>query len=69
MLCDDQYEYIRNARLMVGLKDKNSILHRTILSAIGKFEEGKKQYIVPKRVSRKIFISVGIRKYNRLVIR
>ena len=54
---------------MVGLKDKHSILHRTILSAIGKFEEGKKQYIVPKRVSRKIFISVGIRKYNRLVIR
>ena len=65
----DKYEYITNARFMVGLKDKNSVLYRTLLSAIGKLEDGKKQYIVPKRVSRKIFISVGIRKYNRLVIR
>ena len=69
VFCDDDYEYIANARLIRSLNNKNSILYRTLLSAIEKFENDGKEYIVPKRVSRKIFISVGIRKYNQLKIR
>ena len=54
---------------MRSLNNKNSILYRTLLSAIEKFENDGKEYIVPKRVSRKKFVSVGIRKYNQLKIR
>ena len=56
------------ASLVKSLDNKDSILYRTLLLAIRKLENGKKQYIVSKRISRKIFISVGIRKY-RLMIR
>ena len=44
-------------------------MYKTLLSAIKKIENGGKEYIVSKRVSKEILISIGIRKYNRLVIR
>ena len=69
MFCDEMYEYVAYVRLIRSLDNKSSILYRTLLSAIRKLEEGKKQHIVSKRVSVKLFISVGIRKYNRLMIR
>ena len=69
MFCDEIYEYVAYVRLIRSLDNKSSILYRTLLSAIRKLEEGKKQHIVSKMVSVKLFISVGIRKYNRLMIR
>ena len=68
VFCDDIYECIVYASLVKSLDNKDSILYRTLLLAIRKLENGKKQYIVSKRISRKIIISVGIRKY-RLMIR
>ena len=69
IFCDDGYEYLAYRRLIIRLKDKNGILYKTLLSAIKKIENGGKEYIVSKRVSKERFVSIGIRKYNRLVIR
>ena len=66
---DEIYECIVYERLIRSLDNKDSILYRTLLLVITKIEEGEKQYIVSKRVSKRIFISVGIRKYNQLKIR
>ena len=67
MFCDDTYECILYARLVKNLDNKDSILYITLLLAIRKLENGKKQYIISKRISRKIFISVGIRKYQLMI--
>ena len=69
VFCDEIYECIAYARLIRSLDNKDSILYRTLLSAIRKIEKGEKQYIISKRVSKKTFISVGIRKYNQLKTR
>ena len=53
VFCDEIYECIVYARLIRSLDNKDSILYRTLLSAIRKIEEGEKQYIVSKRVSKK----------------
>ena len=53
VFCDEIYESIAYARLIRSLDNKDSILYRTLLSAIRKIEEGEKQYIVSKRVSKK----------------
>ena len=58
MFCDEIYECIVYERLIWSLNNKASILYKTLLLAIRKIEEGEKQYIVSKRVSIKIFISV-----------
>ena len=69
VICDDIYEYVLYMRLIGSLDNKDSILHKTLLTAVRKLENKEKRYIVSKRVSREIFISVGTRKYNRLMIR
>ena len=69
VFCDEIYECIVYERLIGSLDNKDSILYRTLLLATRKIEEGEKQYIVSKRVSIKIFISVGIRKYRQIKIR
>ena len=69
VFCDEIYKCIAYVRLIISLNNKDSIMYKTLLSVIKKIEEGEKQYIVSKRVSKKIFISVGIRKYNQLKIR
>ena len=58
VFCDEIYECIVYERLIGSLNNKDSILYKTLLLAIRKIEEGEKQYIVSKRVSIKIFISV-----------
>ena len=64
VFCTEEYEYLTYRRLIHELKNKDSILYRTLLLAISQIEYGKKRYIIPKRLSEKIFISIGIRKCN-----
>ena len=42
--CDDMYEYVLYMRLIESLDNKDSILYRTLLSAIRKLENGEKIY-------------------------
>ena len=62
MFCDEIYECIAYARLIRSLDNKDSILYKTLLSAIRKIEEGKKQYIASKRVSQKNIYFCGHEK-------
>ena len=41
--CDDMYEYVIYMRLIESLDNKDSILYRTLLSAIRKLENGEKK--------------------------
>ena len=41
--CDDMYEYVIYMRLIKSLDNKDSILYRTLLSAIRKLENGEKK--------------------------
>ena len=65
VFCDEIYECIVYERLIGSLNNKDSILYRTLLLAIRKIEEGEKQYIISKRVSIKIFISVVLENITK----
>ena len=65
VFCDEIYECILYQRLIGSLINKDSILYRTLLLAMRKIEEREKQYIVSKRVSIKVFISVVLENITK----
>ena len=65
VFCDEIYECIVYERLIGSLNNKDSILYRTLLLAMRKIEEGEKQYIVSKRVSITVFISVVLENITK----
>ena len=46
---------------ILNLKDKNSIVHSTLLSALEKFNDGERQYKIPKEVYNKIIRAIDMK--------
>lgn len=53
-------------RLILDLKNKNTIAYLISLSAFKKFDKGKCKDIVSKKVSRKIFNLIGANEYDQI---
>ena len=55
-------------RVSVDMKNINSIVYRVLLVALEKFNKGKHIYVVPKKISEKIFRLTRTNKYARIKI-
>ena len=55
-------------RVLVDMKNINSIVYRLLLVALEKFNKGKHIYVVPKKISEKIFRLTLTNKYARIKI-
>ena len=55
-------------RALVDMKNINSIVYRVLLVALEKFNKGKHIYVVPKKISEKIFRLTCTNKYARMKI-
>ena len=55
-------------RVLVDMKNINSIVYRVLLVALEKFNKGKHIYVVPKKISEKIFRLTRTNKYARIKI-
>ena len=64
VFCDEIYKCIAYVRLIISLHNKDSIIYKTLLSVIKKIQEGEKQYIVSKRVSKKYLFLWALENIN-----
>ena len=56
-------------RVLVDMKNINSIVyHVVLLAALEKFNKGKHIYVVPEKMSEKIFRLTGTNEYARIKI-
>ena len=55
-------------RVSVDMKNINSIVYRVLLVALEKFNKGKHIYVVPKKISEKIFRLTRTNKYAQIKI-
>ena len=53
-------------RVLVDMKNINTIVYRVLLSALEKFNKGKYIYVVPKKISKKIFKLIGTNEYTQI---
>ena len=55
-------------RVLVDMKNTNSIVYHVLLAALEKFNKGKHIYVVPKKISEEIFRLTGTNEYVRIKI-
>ena len=55
-------------RVLVDMKNINSIVYHVLLAALEKFNKGKHIYVVPKKISERIFRLTGTNEYVRIKI-
>ena len=53
-------------RVLVDMKNINAIVYRVLLLALEKFNKGKYIYVVPKKISKKIFKLIGTNEYTQI---
>ena len=55
-------------RVLVDMKNINSIVYHVLLAALEKFNKGKHTYVIPKKISERIFRLTGTNEYVRIKI-
>lgn len=65
----DEKKIVRCVRLLSDLKNEDSALYSELLRAINSFNCGEPRYDVPKKVSKKILSSVGIKYQGYFTMR
>ena len=53
-------------RALVDMKNINNIVYRVLLLALEKFNKGKHIYVVPRKISKKIFKLIGTNEYTQI---
>lgn len=65
----DEKKIVRCVRLLSDLKNEDSALYSELLRAINSFNCGEPRYDVPKKISKKILSSVGIKYQGYFTMR
>ena len=65
-VCSNNKHGKYSMRVLVDMKNINAIVYRVLLLALEKFNKGKYIYVVPKKISKKIFKLIGTNEYTQI---
>ena len=65
-MCSNNKHGKYSMRVLVDMKNINAIVYRVLLLALEKFNKGKYIYVVPKKISKKIFKLIGTNEYTQI---